>query len=68
VELSAEHKQAAADMRDAAGRSVAQAVQVANATTRADALSALYAVMVEAGAARDAANALFMLIDAEGEE
>ncbi len=65
--LNPEHRQAAADMRDAAGRSAAQAVIVTNASTRDEALSALYAVVVEAASARDAAQALFALIDAEGE-
>ena len=65
--LNPEHRQAAADMRDAADRAAAQAVNVTNATTRNDALSALYAVIVEAASARDGAQALYLLIDAEGE-
>lgn len=68
MELSEQDRAAARKIGDAAGRSAAQAVQVAEARTREEALAMLLAVIGQAGALRDDAAGLYVQIIESGGE
>jgi hypothetical protein len=60
--------QVAADLSDVAGRSAAKAVQVADATSREEALAPLLALITESALLRDLAAETYVRLTEAGEE
>lgn len=66
--VNIERAQLVADLRDVAGRSAAQAVQVADATSRDEVLGPLLGLITEAATLRDMAAELYVRLTEAGEE
>jgi hypothetical protein len=66
--MSVNRAQVVADLRDVAGRSEAQACQVADATSRNEVLGPLLGLITESAQLRDMAAEIYVRLTEAGEE